>query len=458
MTYTRKKAVDQHVNDEADSAEHLDQKFRTPSWFVQEPAVQSEDSEQDRFQVERPKSQLYFETPMPEAYAAYRRRLEQRFKEGQAVYDLPNDNVPPVNLKGPQQRRPTLPLHEIQGQRRLYELEQEGYFGQESSRQTNSFPWGRMLLFGTVAVFIGTLAGLSVTNIDLIKEKYQMGFGMLQQNIASLIKPAPFTTQASLATVVPRESVVIKKTVATATLDVADVKGSLGSMIPLMLSAQNADSNEPLSLKISGLPEQAYLTAGVRSAPGSWTLKPSELSDVKLVVPQSDLKQFDMEVAAVETRTGELAAPIKAMNVQLDGTPAVVVMPATQVGAGKSNADTTQLAAIAPPAIVSPVNAAPDTAVIKLNEPSGIPSPISETTDFVAKGNALLESGDIISARQFFLRAAELGNAQGSFGVARSYDPKVFAQLNVVGLQPDPVQAAEWYQKAAQAGVVAATQ
>ena len=458
MSHNRKKAVDQQLNDEVDSVEQMDQTFRTPSWFVQEPKEQSEDLQRDSFQVERPISQSYFETPKPEAYEAYRRRLEQRFKEGQAIYDRPNDNVPLPNLKGPQQRRPTLSLHEIQGQKRLYELEQEGHLGQQKSRQTNALPLARMFLMGTAAVFIGTLAGLSFSNIDVIKQKYQVGLGILQQNIASFTKPAAVTAQATLAKVAPHETVIIKKTVATATLDVADVKGSLGSMIPLMLSAQNTDSTEPLSLKISGLPEQAYLTAGVRSAQGSWTLKPSELSDVKLVVPQSDLKQFDMEVAAVEDRTGELAAPIKAMNVQLDGPPVVADMPVVQVGAGKSNVDTIQTAAIASPAIVNPVNAAPDTAVIKLNEPSGIPSPISEAADFVIKGNSLLQSGDIISARQFFMKASELGNAQGSFGVARSYDPKVFAQLNVVGLQPDPAQAATWYQKAAQAGVVAATQ
>ena len=165
-----------------------------------------------------------------------------------------------------------------------------------------------------------------------------------------------------------------------------------------------------------------------------------------------------MEVAAVEDRTGELAAPIKAMNVQLDDSTLVANVPATQVGAGKSNVENAQSTAIAPPAIVLPVNAAPDSAVVKLNQASAIPSPSSEAADFVAKGNALLQSGDIISARQFFLRASELGNAQGSFGVARSFDPRVFAQLNVVGLQPDPVQAADWYQKAAQAGVVATTQ
>lgn len=458
MSHNRKKATDQHVNDDADPVNQTEDALRTPSWFTQETMEQAEDFEQENLQVERPISQPYFETPKSDAYEAYRRRIEQKFKEGQAIYDRPNDNLAPPDLKGPQQRRPTLPLQEIQGQRRLYELEQEGYLSQQNSRHSNSLPLGRMFLMGTVAVFVGTMVGLGFSNVDLIKQKYQVGLSMLQQNFTSFTNPAPVAARATLANAAPRETVIMKKSVATATLDVADVKGSLGSMIPLMLSAQNADSNEPFSLKISGLPKQAYLTAGVKSAQGNWTLKQSELSNVNLVVPQSDLKQFEMEVAAVEDRTGELAAPIKAMNVQLDGLPVVADIPATQVGDGKGSVDTTQPLAIAPPAIIYPVNAAPETATIKLNEPSAIPAASTEAADFVTKGNALLASGDIVSARQFFLRASELGNAQGSFGVAQSYDPKVFAQLNVVGLQPDPAQAADWYQKAAQAGVVAATQ
>lgn len=458
MTYTRKKTAEPQLNEESDSIENREQSYKTPSWFTQEPIEESENIKQEISQAEQPNTQPYFETPNSDAYDAYRRRMEQRFKEGQTIYDRPKSSASPANLQGPQQRRPTLPLHEINSQRRLYELEQEGHLSQQKSQLANSLPLGRMFLMGTAAVFIGTLAGLGFSNIDLINQKYHVGLSKVQQTIAFFMKPAPVAAKAQLAHNLAHETVIIKKAVATATLDVADVKGTLGTMIPLMLSAQSADSTEPLSLKISGLPDQAYLTAGVKSAQGSWTLKQSEISDVKLVVPQSDLKQFDMEVAAVEDNTGDLAAPIKAINVQLGNSRTIANAPVTQVGEGKSNVDTSLSAAIDTPAVINPVNAAPDTASIKLNEPSAIPVATTEAADFVTKGNALLAGGDIISARQFFLRASELGNAQGSFGVAQSYDPKVFAQLNVVGLQPDPAQAADWYKKAAKAGVVAATQ
>ena len=458
MKQVRKKPADQDINDETHPVEHTEPNFRTPSWFVQEPSEQNEDKLSESFHVERPTPQPYFETPMPDGYEAYRKRIEQRFKEGQALYDRPNDNSPPSHADAPQQRRPTLPIHEIQGRKKRYKLEQESQFQGQVSQKNGSVSWVRMITLGTVAICIGTLGGLSFSNVDLIKQKYQASISTLSETFVSLTRPKQAQGQLAQAEAKPHETVIVKKTIATATLEVADVKGSLGSMIPLMLSAQNTESSEPFSLKISGLPKQAYLTAGVESAQGSWILKPSELSDVKLVVPQSDVAHFDMEVAAIEDRTGALVAPVKAMDVQLDSTTAVAEAPLTQASAGKANAEIALPSALVPPAIVYPVNAAPDTAVVKLGEPSAIPNASSEAVDLVSKGNTLLQNGDIISARQFFLRASELGNAQGSFGVARTYDPKIFTELNVVGLQPNAALAADWYQKAAQAGVVSATQ
>jgi hypothetical protein len=84
-----------------------------------------------------------------------------------------------------------------------------------------------------------------------------------------------------------------------------------------------------------------------------------------------------------------------------------------------------------------------------------LPDPVSPGDNFVTKADALMAQGDVASARQLYLQADGLGNAKGAFGVARSYDPKVFAQLNIQGLQPDASKAAEWYKKAADQGVTA---
>jgi TPR repeat protein len=49
-----------------------------------------------------------------------------------------------------------------------------------------------------------------------------------------------------------------------------------------------------------------------------------------------------------------------------------------------------------------------------------------------------------------------MGAAEGAMGVARTYDPAVFAEMKVHGIMPDAAKAAEWYEKAKAAGVTEA--
>lgn len=410
---------------------------KTPSWFSRDLSAPAGEALADRYQAQRNVRSLEVETPGPEAYEDYRTQMERRFNEAKKIYDVPKS--PPVQ---PSLRRPTLPLSEIQGRSSLY---QTGGYQPEAIRAVRSrgqFSIAQYAALGLIASTIGVVAGLGFSNYDRVAQSIRDTVGRAQSGLAQLTRSsaeaAPHNT----------ETVILKKTVAIATLDVNDVRGTLNNMIPLMLTAQSADETNPVDLKISGLPPTAYLTAGVQTAQGKWLLKSSDIANVKLVVPQSEAKQFDLEVAAVEEKSGALAAPVKALSVQLDG---VAVAPP----AALENVPKIDVATIDSVATVAPASAAPDTAMIKTST-AAVPASTLEARDMVTKGNALLASGDIASARQFFMRASELGNAMGTYGVGRSYDPKVFAQLNVVGFKPDADKATEWYKKAALAGVVSA--
>jgi hypothetical protein len=65
----------------------------------------------------------------------------------------------------------------------------------------------------------------------------------------------------------------------------------------------------------------------------------------------------------------------------------------------------------------------------------------------VRRGRELLAAGDIASARRFFERAAEAGNAPAATGVGRTYDPLYLRQA-ARGLRGDPETAANWYRRA----------
>ncbi|HUR43882.1 MAG TPA: hypothetical protein VMZ01_07270, partial [Aestuariivirga sp.] len=137
---------------------------------------------------------------------------------------------------------------------------------------------------GLVAVLAGGLLGYGATHYRAI--------GAKADEIASLVKPGAATAEEPGSV-----TVVAKKSIATATLHVSDVSGELNSMIPLMLRAEPAVAGHDLVLKISGLPQSAYLTAGMKAEDNAWQLPAADAKDVKLVVPVTSQPSFDVAVA-----------------------------------------------------------------------------------------------------------------------------------------------------------------
>ncbi len=68
------------------------------------------------------------------------------------------------------------------------------------------------------------------------------------------------------------------------------------------------------------------------------------------------------------------------------------------------------------------------------------------------RGDRLLLLGDIVSARQLYKHAFQQGNQKAAARIGTTYDPRIFAQLGVRGLRPDPDLALDWYNKAVGAG------
>ena len=66
----------------------------------------------------------------------------------------------------------------------------------------------------------------------------------------------------------------------------------------------------------------------------------------------------------------------------------------------------------------------------------------------IQRGDAFLLSGDIVSARLVYERAAAAGNPQAMIALAQSYDPALLRKLGARGIRPEPEQAQRWYAKA----------
>ena len=131
---------------------------------------------------------------------------------------------------------------------------------------------------------------------------------------------------------------------------------------------------------------------------------------VKLVVPAKKTGEFDLAVAAVDTNSGKLLSPIRYFSVSVRV---------------KAKADE---------------EASPQTSAL------------------ISRGDQLMAFGDLSAAREFYLRAHQLGALPTILlQIGMTYDPVVYEANGVAGLKLDVHLALEYYRQADRAGVAAAS-
>jgi TPR repeat protein len=69
-----------------------------------------------------------------------------------------------------------------------------------------------------------------------------------------------------------------------------------------------------------------------------------------------------------------------------------------------------------------------------------------------SRGERYLTEGNIVVARQYFLRAAQMGLARAAFKLAETYDPYVPERPNAHGVNADLAEAKRWYARAVELG------
>ena len=78
--------------------------------------------------------------------------------------------------------------------------------------------------------------------------------------------------------------------------------------------------------------------------------------------------------------------------------------------------------------------------------------PVMETLSLMRNGDKLMNMGDPAGARQFSLKALDLGDKQAALKIGQTYDPALYAEMNVQGIKPDPTLALQYYMEARNAG------
>jgi TPR repeat protein len=112
--------------------------------------------------------------------------------------------------------------------------------------------------------------------------------------------------------------------------------------------------------------------------------------------------------------------------------------------------------AVAPPANVAPEAVAPSKPVRAADPPVRILD-TEEIALLVKQGEQFVATGDFVTARLMFQRAAQAGDATAAMALAATYDPLMLAKLGAVGVSGDVEKARSWYQKAENLGASEAT-
>jgi len=75
-----------------------------------------------------------------------------------------------------------------------------------------------------------------------------------------------------------------------------------------------------------------------------------------------------------------------------------------------------------------------------------------EVSALRSRGDVLFGSGDLVSARLLYERAAEGGDGQAALQLGETYDPEFLKSAGITGIRGDSGTARRWYQRAFELG------
>jgi TPR repeat protein len=112
-----------------------------------------------------------------------------------------------------------------------------------------------------------------------------------------------------------------------------------------------------------------------------------------------------------------------------------------------------ELGALMPPGKTEPHITRTDNKVAPKSEP---PARAIEPAALLSRGDSLLNTGDVASARLFYQRAADSGNGEAALRLGETYDPNFIQWAKLPFVPADSAAALFWYQRARELGVAEA--
>jgi hypothetical protein len=100
--------------------------------------------------------------------------------------------------------------------------------------------------------------------------------------------------------------------------------------------------------------------------------------------------------------------------------------------------------------------AQPETAATPAPKPVGARLSSEEVAALLARGDALFNNSDIVSARLCYELAAEADDARAAIRLGETYDPAFLARARLNGVHGDAAMAVRWYRRARELGAAEA--
>jgi hypothetical protein len=185
--------------------------------------------------------------------------------------------------------------------------------------------------------------------------------------------------------------------------------------------------NKARYLLLRGLPAEATLSAGKKSASGAWMVKDEEVQDLTLRVGSARSGTYPVEVYLLESAAGPQARHNFVLRVEAG--PRIYT-------AGLDTSWTTALI---------------DMAFFRGTDEAPAAAPPTQT-DLMSRAKQLIAEGDIAGARLLLQHLAERGESEAAYELARTFDRDMLAALGASNMDGDLERAQSWYALASQKG------
>ncbi len=174
-----------------------------------------------------------------------------------------------------------------------------------------------------------TLTAADLPGLQLIPAPYSSG-------VLNLTLTATSTRGTETASDSEGEMITIVGSATAPNLTVANITGAEDTAIPLTITSSlvDTDGSETLSLRISGVPAGATLSAGTNMGGGIWQLTPAQLTGLTITPASHMSGTLNLSVSAISSEAGTTATTTSPLIVTVTGVadaPTVTAPPASGV-------------------------------------------------------------------------------------------------------------------------------